>query len=95
MKNLYSCFKNHLIYIKKLLDRIRWDFSFSQAYFELEYEDRVSGLVRIALDRIVSIDSQYFTVEDQYFGKITIPLHRIRKVYRNGELIWRRKPKEG
>jgi uncharacterized protein (UPF0248 family) len=84
-----------LIYIKKLLDRIRWDFSFSQAYFELEYEDRVSGLVRIALDRIVSVDSQYFTVEDQYFGKITIPLHRIRKVYRNGELIWRRKPKEG
>jgi len=84
-----------LIYIKKLLDRIRWDFSFSQAYFELEYEDRVSGSVRIALDRIVSVDSQYFTVEDQYFGKITIPLHRIRKVYRNGELIWRRKPKNG
>lgn len=83
-----------MIYIKKLLDRIRWDFSFSQAYFELEYEDRVSGLVRIALDRIVSVDSQNFTVEDQYFGKITIPLHRIRKVYRNGELIWKRKLKE-
>lgn len=83
-----------MLHIKKLLGRIRWDFSFSQAYFELEYEDRVSGLVRIALDQIVSVDSQTFTLEDQYFGKITIPLHRIKGVYRNGELIWRRKPKE-
>jgi uncharacterized protein (UPF0248 family) len=83
-----------LIYIKKLLDRIRWDFSFSQAYFELEYEDRVNGLVRVALDQIVSIDSQSFIMKDQYFGKITIPLHRIKGVYRNGELIWGRRPKE-
>lgn len=83
-----------MIYIKKLLDRIRWDFSFSQAYFELEYEDRVSGLVRVALDQIVSIDSQSFTLKDQYYGKVTIPLHRIKGVYRNGELIWERRPKE-
>lgn len=79
-----------MIYIKKLLNRIRWDFSFSQAHFELEYEDRVTGLVRIPLDQIDSIDSQSFTLCDQYNRKITIPLHRIKGVYRNDELIWSR-----
>ncbi len=83
-----------MIYIKKLLDRIRWDFSFSQAHFELEYEDRVNGLVRVSLEQIVSIDSQSFTLEDQNIRKVTIPLHRIKGVYRNGALIWERRPKD-
>ncbi|MFP4013364.1 MAG: DUF504 domain-containing protein [Chitinispirillaceae bacterium] len=79
-----------MIPIQKLLSRIRWDPSFGKASFEIEYEDRKSGLLRIGLQQITSIDPNSFSIEDEMGRVVTVPLHRIKTVYRNGDLIWSR-----
>jgi uncharacterized protein (UPF0248 family) len=79
-----------VIPIQKLLSRIRWDPAFGDAVFEIEYEDRVVGLVRISLKQMTSIDTLSFSICDELDRTITIPLHRVKNVYRNGDLIWSR-----
>ncbi|MDG5816759.1 DUF504 domain-containing protein [Chitinispirillales bacterium ANBcel5] len=77
--------------VKKILDRIIWDRDFSaDATFVLMYEDRRMGLVSIGLEMIERLDPLSFTARDQEDRTFTVPLHRIRRVYRNGELIWKR-----
>ncbi|MFP4165404.1 MAG: DUF504 domain-containing protein [Chitinispirillaceae bacterium] len=79
-----------MIPIQKLLSRIRWDPSFGDARFELQYEDRKAGLVRISLGEITEVGPESFTITDEAGRYISVPLHRIRTVYRNGERIWSR-----
>lgn len=79
-----------MIPIQKLLSRIRWDPTFGDASFEIEYEDRVAGMVRIPLEQLISIDVMSFSINDELERTITIPLHRVKCVYRNGDLIWSR-----
>ncbi|KMQ52770.1 hypothetical protein CHISP_0539 [Chitinispirillum alkaliphilum] len=79
-----------MVPIQKLLSRIRWDKSFGNAEFEIVYEDRIVGLVKIPLERVVSVDRSSFTLEDELGRLISVPLHRIRSVYRNGQLVWSR-----
>lgn len=79
-----------MIPIQKLLSRIRWDPAFGNASFEIEYEDRVVGLIRIPLEKITSIDIISFSIHDELDRTLTIPLHRVKCVYRNGDLIWSR-----
>jgi uncharacterized protein (UPF0248 family) len=79
-----------VIPIQKLLSRIRWDPVFGTAFFEIEYEDRVIGMIRIPLERISSIDVISLSIRDESDRTITIPLHRVKCVYRNGDLIWSR-----
>lgn len=83
-----------MIPIQKLLSRIRWDPSFGDATFEVEYEDRKSGLIRVELQQIISVDFNSFSIEDQLGRIVAVPLHRIKTVYRNGDLIWSRLKKE-
>jgi uncharacterized protein (UPF0248 family) len=79
--------------IHELLNRIRWDDKFAQADFIIGYYDRSrNDVIKIALNKI------YFDKDDHFDFELTddtgehhsIPLHRIRQVYRNGELIWER-----
>jgi uncharacterized protein (UPF0248 family) len=79
-----------VIPIQKLLSRIRWDPAFGNASFEIDYEDRVIGMVRLSLEQIVSIDTLSFSISDEQNRTITIPLHRVKNVYRNGDIIWSR-----
>ncbi len=73
--------------IKKLLDRIKWDSKEKKEDYEIGYWDRVSGKeIRIRYDSIKDFDNQFFK-----FGDSEIPLHRIRKVYKNGKVVWERK----
>ncbi len=79
--------------IRKLLDRIRWDAEFGKASFELGILDHVQQrIVRIPFARIRVEDEQhfFFQVEGDTGEILTIPLHRIREVYRDGVLIWQR-----
>lgn len=79
--------------IQEIISRIRWDKEFSDAVFMVGYYDRVE-------DKIVVVPFRelYFDEEDHFNFQIldesglthTIPLHRIREVYRNGEKIWNR-----
>jgi uncharacterized protein (UPF0248 family) len=77
--------------IHELLNQIRWDPNLT-GEFEIAFVDRT----RPELQRI-SMRSMRFTEQRFSFELLTdddqlvsIPLHRIRQVYRNGELIWSR-----
>ena len=79
--------------IRALLDRIRWDDAFGNARFEVDYYDRVEDtLVRAPLQRATLGDRQHFFLElvapDASIH--SVPLHRVRAVWREGVRIWQR-----
>ncbi len=82
-----------MIPIQDLLHRIRWDPAFGHGHFELAYWDRVDRReVRAPFDRDAFPGGEhfFFTAVTPDGGVHTIPLHRIRRVYRDGTLIWHR-----
>jgi uncharacterized protein (UPF0248 family) len=79
--------------IRDLLNRIRWDREFAKATFEIGYLDHVERRTILVPFRSLHFpegDSFSFQVEDESGELMTIPLHRIREVRRNGALIWQR-----
>jgi uncharacterized protein (UPF0248 family) len=79
--------------IHELLARIRWDPEFSRSRFELGYWDRVvRELQRVSLDEVgwETGNSTFFEVLDIKGVAHSIPFHRVRKVWRDGVLIWDR-----
>ena len=79
--------------IQDLLNKIRWDPNFSQGHFEIGFDDHVEQcLVRIAFDAMQfdQKDHFFFHYFDQDGTEHDVPLHRIKSVYKNGELIWHR-----
>ncbi len=82
-----------MIPIHQLLNRIRWDKEFAQGRFEIGYWDRVTGEVqRVALKEISFPEEERrsFELVDESGEPRRIPFHRVREVFKNGELIWRR-----
>jgi uncharacterized protein (UPF0248 family) len=84
-----------VIPIQDLLNRIRWDPEFSKSEFAVGYDDHVAKrIVKVPFRRIHFAAGEHFSfdaVEDD--GTVhTVPLHRVREVWRDGELIWRRGP---
>ena len=82
-----------MIPIHELLNRIKWDDDFGQGEFVIGYHDRLEqAIVRVPLKAL------YFDKDDHYDFELiddmgvthSIPLHRIREVYRDGKLIWHR-----
>ena len=79
--------------IHVLLNRIRWDEAYGNADFVIGYYDRVE-------DKVITVPLKelYFVKEDRFDFELldedgithTVPLHRIRQVFRNGELVWER-----
>jgi len=85
-----------VIPIQDLLNRIRWDPEFSRSEFAIGYYDRVrKSIVKVPFQRIDFAGGEHFSfdaVEDD--GTVhTVPLHRVREVWRDSELIWRRGPR--
>jgi uncharacterized protein (UPF0248 family) len=79
--------------IRALLDRIHWDPDFGSADFELAFWDRVEQrLIRLSLGKIIMVpgDHYFFHYLDDEGNEHSVPLHRIKSVYRNGERIWHR-----
>ena len=82
-----------MIPIQDLLHRIEWDPEFGQGEFVVGYYDRVAdSIVRVPFRRVRFERGEHFAfeaVEDD--GSVhCVPLHRVREVWRNGELIWQR-----
>jgi uncharacterized protein (UPF0248 family) len=79
--------------IHELLNRIRWDREFGRGEFEIGYYDRVEErIVRVSL-RDISFepgDHFAFNLIDHEGELHNIPLHRVKQVFRDGELIWHR-----
>ncbi|MFN4149149.1 MAG: DUF504 domain-containing protein [Rhodocyclaceae bacterium] len=83
--------------IHELLSRIRWDANFGRGEFVLGYWDRVDRrLHRVRLsDTARDPDNpELLLLTDEDGTCHDVPLHRIRAVWRNGELIWQRHGKE-
>jgi uncharacterized protein (UPF0248 family) len=82
-----------MIPIQDLLHRIQWDPEFGKAEFEIGYFDRVTGaIVRVPFRRVHFEKGEHFAFEAiEEDGSVhTVPLHRVREVRQNGELIWQR-----
>ncbi|MEW5754820.1 MAG: DUF504 domain-containing protein [Pseudomonadota bacterium] len=79
--------------IQDLLNRIRWDEEFGQGEFLIAYYDRVKdGKLTVPFAALQFFPGDHFTVGfvDDEGVTHTIPLHRIRAVYKDGKLIWQR-----
>lgn len=79
--------------IHELLARIRFDPEFGRGCFELGYEDHTArALVRIPMGAVRAPPDYRFGIEviDDDGAARSIPYHRIRAVWRDGELIWSR-----
>jgi uncharacterized protein (UPF0248 family) len=85
-----------MIPIQDLLRRIQWDSEFGKAEFVIGYLDRVSGRpMRVPFSRIRFPSGEHFAFEagDDEGVVHDVPLHRVREVWHDGVLIWRRKPR--
>lgn len=83
-----------MIPIHELLNRIRWDEHFD-GRFEIGYYDRFNNtLLRVPFDELGFPPGDHFAFVfvDKEGTAHNIPYHRVRQVYRNGELIWHREP---
>jgi uncharacterized protein (UPF0248 family) len=79
--------------IQDLLHRIRWDPEYGRAEFVIGYWDRIAkNVVRVPFRRVSFARDEHFSfdvVADD--GTVhSVPLHRVREVWRDGELVWRR-----
>lgn len=80
--------------IQDLLHRIRWDPEFGRGEFTLGYYDRVAREIILVPLRELEFPADrpgVFELLDPEGRTHTIPLHRVREVYKNGESIWRRR----
>lgn len=79
--------------IHELLNRIHWDKDFARADFIIGFYDRVEkhiiqkSMKEVCFDKN---DHYFFHFYDDEGEEHSVPLHRIKEVFRNGELIWHR-----
>ena len=81
--------------IQDVLHRIQWDPEFGNARFMIGYYDRVDDeIIRVPFQRIHLARGEHFSfdVVDEDGTTRMVPFHRVREVWRNGALIWERKP---
>lgn len=79
--------------IHELLNRMHWDEEFAKGDFELGFLDRVEEkIIRLSFRNIVFAqgDHYFFHYMDENDIEHDVPFHRIKAVYKNGELIWHR-----
>ena len=84
-----------MIFIRDLLNRIRWDKEFGRGRFEIGYFDHMEHKIkRISLQEMIFEESNHFSFQLQSSegDVVSIPFHRIREVYKDGERIWQRNP---
>jgi uncharacterized protein (UPF0248 family) len=82
-----------MIPIHELLNRIRWDKEFGKGNFEVGFSDHKGRrLVRVPFQNIFFEEGNQFSfqVEGSEGEWLTIPLHRIKEVFKDGHLIWQR-----
>lgn len=79
--------------IQDLLHRIQWDAEFGHAEFMIGYLDRLArAVVRVPWRRVRFAPGEHFAfdVQEEDGSAHMVPLHRVREVWRDGQLIWRR-----
>jgi uncharacterized protein (UPF0248 family) len=82
--------------IHELLNRIHWDPEFGRGRFEIGYYDRLEKkIIRVPFMEVTQMPGNKFSfhVFDEDNIGHAVPMHRVREVYKDGELIWKRDPK--
>ena len=82
-----------MIPIHEFLNRIRWNKNFAHGHFEIGYYVRSEDkIIRIPFEDILFNPKDHFsiTIIDSEGGTHMVPYHRIKEVYKNGELVWHR-----
>lgn len=82
-----------MVPIHQLLSRIRWDKEFARSDFEIGYHDRVRNetiIIRFREIHFPENERRTFELVDDLGHHHRIPYHRVREVYKDGELIWKR-----
>ena len=79
--------------LQELLHRIKWDVEFGKGDFAVGYYDRVVHeeiLVPFVSIRLDPQQPSTFSFHDEDGVVRHIPLHRVRTVYKDGVVVWRR-----
>jgi uncharacterized protein (UPF0248 family) len=79
--------------IKELLDRIHCDPEFGLGNFEISYQDRKSNkIIRASFKEVTMSAGKNFSfhVFDEDGIPHCVPMHRVREIYKDCELIWKR-----
>ncbi|HZR26703.1 MAG TPA: DUF504 domain-containing protein [Vicinamibacterales bacterium] len=83
--------------LHELLNRIRWDPAFAKGKFALGYIDRVAQEEKVVSLGAITVDERagmFSFVDDEGMAR-RIPLHRVRTVYEDGVIVWRRPDPRG
>jgi uncharacterized protein (UPF0248 family) len=78
--------------IHELLERIHCDPEFGRGYFEIGYADRKNTeIIRVSFREVTQLpgNKYSFHVFDEDGIAHCVPVHRVREVYKDGELIWK------
>ena len=84
--------------IHKLLSRIRWDPRFRAGRFAVGYFDRRERRVVVVPFETIRFPTEApgtFEIWDEEGSPHGIPFHRVRRVCRDGRVIWERHPRGG
>lgn len=79
--------------VHEIFSRIRWDREYAAADFQVGYYDRMrNAIIRVPFDALHFDPADHFAFQvlDEEGESHTVPLHRVREIRRNGELIWQR-----
>ncbi len=82
-----------MIPFHELLSRIRWDPEFGRGEFQVGYLDHQRrGLVYVPLAGLREAEDSHFCFEvtDEEGVVHSVPYHRVKEVWKDGVLIWRR-----
>ncbi len=74
--------------IKEILSKIKWDSKETPDDYEIFYLD-FKKLIPIKYTEIKRIEEGFFVIERNN-EETFIPLHRIKKVLKKGEVVWER-----
>lgn len=79
--------------LHELLSRINWDPEFGRGEFKIGYVDHTHNkLVYVPFQELRPDPESHFSFEvtDEEGIAHSIPYHRVKEVWKNGALIWRR-----
>ena len=78
------------MYIKDLLNKIKWDKNLNPNEYSIGYFDRISKkLVWVDFKQIKDIEGNFLILEKEN-KEVNIPLHRIKEVKQKDKIIWKR-----
>jgi len=90
-----SAMPNTMQPIHRVLSRLRWDPRYRHGRYAIGYFDRVLRRIVVVPFEQISFPlaaRKQFEIWDGNGKRIRVPLHRVRRIYRDGRVLWERNP---